>query len=155
VLDIDEAFLDPGRRTTSLNSTKPRHIASGGPELLNHRDDQPHSLHALLQRLRGTSKPAPTLAGYGGCWLIAGESHVSTLAVHPAYRGRGLGEALLVGMLRRAINLGGEYSVLEVRVSNLTAQALYRKYEYETIGRRGAIYRDNGEDAFLMEVRPR
>lgn len=92
--------------------------------------------------------------GYGGCWLIAGEAHISTIAVHPAHRGKGLGELLLASMLKRAIRLGGEYSVLEVRESNATAQALYRKYEYMVIGRRRQYYRDNGEDALLMEARP-
>ena len=92
--------------------------------------------------------------GYGGCWLIAGEAHISTIAVHPAHRGKGLGELLLASMLKCAIRLGGEYSVLEVRESNATAQALYRKYEYMVIGRRRQYYRDNGEDALLMEARP-
>jgi ribosomal-protein-alanine N-acetyltransferase len=95
-----------------------------------------------------------TVVGYGGCWLIAGEAHISTIAVHPDYRGKGLGELLLIGMLQRALNLGGEYSVLEVRVSNEPAQALYRKHEYVIVGRRTGYYRDNGEDAYLMEVRP-
>jgi len=92
--------------------------------------------------------------GYGGCWLIAGEAHISTIAVHPDHRGQGLGELLLASMLKRAIRLGGEYSVLEVRESNEAAQALYRKYEYTVIGRRRQYYRDNGEDALLMEARP-
>jgi ribosomal-protein-alanine N-acetyltransferase len=109
----------------------------------------------VFQRLRG-SKPgvASTIVGYGGCWLITGEAHISTIAVHPDYRGRGLGELLLAGMLQRSIYLKGDYSVLEVRVSNLMAQALYRKYGYTTVGRRRGYYRDNAEDAFLMEARP-
>ncbi|NDJ75619.1 MAG: ribosomal protein S18-alanine N-acetyltransferase [Chloroflexi bacterium] len=111
------------------------------------------SPRALLRRWSGNNTSGP-LIGYGGCWLIAGEAHISTIAVHPDYRGRGLGELLLVGMLQRALHLKGEYSVLEVRVSNVTAQALYRKHEYEVVGRRKGYYRDNSEDALLMEVRP-
>jgi ribosomal-protein-alanine N-acetyltransferase len=97
---------------------------------------------------------AGQLLGYGGCWLIAGEAHISTIAVRPDYRGQGLGELLLASMLKRAIQLHGEYSVLEVRESNTTAQALYRKYEYRVVGRRRHYYRDDGEDALLMELRP-
>lgn len=111
-------------------------------------------LRTWWRRVTGHQASAPAIVGYGGCWLIAGEAHISTIAVHPDYRGRGLGELLLTGMLQRAINLQGEYSVLEVRVSNLTAQALYRKYEYDVVGRRRGYYRDNNEDAFLMEARP-
>jgi len=110
-------------------------------------------LMGLLHRLRN-SKSTAAIIGYGGCWLIAGEAHISTIAVHPDYRGRGLGELLLASMLQRAINLDGEYSVLEVRVTNTSAQALYLKYEYQVVGRRKGYYRDNAEDALLMEARP-
>jgi [ribosomal protein S18]-alanine N-acetyltransferase len=108
---------------------------------------------SVVQRLLNPKNP-DAIIGYGGCWLIAGEAHISTIAVHPDFRGLGLGELLLVGMLQRGIYLGGDYSVLEVRASNYTAQALYRKYEYQVVGRRKAYYRDNSEDALLMEIRP-
>ena len=108
----------------------------------------------LIRRLWGEPQEGPVLVGYGGCWLIAGEAHISTIAVHPAFRGRNYGELLLSGMLGRALHLKAEYSVLEVRISNASAQALYRKYEYETVGIRKNYYRDNQEDAYLMEVRP-
>ncbi len=96
----------------------------------------------------------PVIAGYGGMWLIDGEAHISTIAVHPASRGKGLGEVLLVGMLSRAMHLDSDYSILEVRVSNQTAISLYKKYEYEIVGRRKRYYRDNNEDAFLMHLAP-
>lgn len=108
-----------------------------------------------LRRLWPPKPATPaSVVGYGGCWLIAGEAHISTIAVHPAFRGQGLGELLLAGMLLRSLNLEGQYSVLEVRASNASAQQLYRKYEYEVVGRRRGYYRDDGEDALLMEVRP-
>lgn len=111
------------------------------------------SLWSWFQQWRG-QLPGQRIVGYGGCWLIAGEAHISTIAVHPGFRGQGLGELLLVGMLQRAILLQADYSILEVRISNETAQALYRKYEYEVVGRRRRYYRDNNEDAYLMEARP-
>ncbi|MCZ7540605.1 MAG: ribosomal protein S18-alanine N-acetyltransferase [Anaerolineae bacterium] len=110
-------------------------------------------LRRMLWPFARRAQPGEVI-GYGGCWLIAGEAHISTIAVHPDHRGQGLGELLLASMLKYAIRLGGEYSVLEVRESNLTAQALYCKYEYTVIGRRRQYYRDNGEDALLMEARP-
>jgi ribosomal-protein-alanine N-acetyltransferase len=109
---------------------------------------------SMVQRWLLNPKITDAIVGYGGCWLIAGEAHISTIAVHPDFRGQGLGELLLVAMLQRGIYLGGEYSVLEVRASNYAAQSLYRKYEYEVVGRRKAYYRDNSEDALLMEIRP-
>jgi ribosomal-protein-alanine N-acetyltransferase len=95
---------------------------------------------------------ALTITGYGGFWLISGEAHISTIAVHPAVRRRGLGEVLLAGMLGRGIELEAEYAVLEVRVSNRTALNLYRKYEFEVVGRRRNYYRDNNEDAYQMHL---
>ncbi len=113
----------------------------------------PPGLIGALQRLRsGASEEL--IVGYGGFWLIDGEAHISTIAVHPDYRSRGLGEVLLAGMLGRGIALDAEYSVLEVRVGNTTAINLYRKYGFEVVGRRKNYYRDNGEDAFLMNAAP-
>lgn len=93
--------------------------------------------------------------GYAGMWLIDGEAHISTIAIHPNYRGHGLGEVLLVGMLSRAMMLNGQYAVLEVRVSNTPAIQLYLKYEFESVGTRKNYYRDYGnEDALLMHLAP-
>jgi ribosomal-protein-alanine N-acetyltransferase len=110
-------------------------------------------LRSVFQRLTAPVV-APVIVGYGGFWLIEGEAHVSTIAVHPDYRGRGLGEVLLAGMLARSMALRAEYSVLEVRVSNESALNLYRKYEYEIVGQRKNYYRDNNEDAYLMHLAP-
>ncbi len=110
-------------------------------------------LRAVWQRLSGRPPPA-IIVGYSGLWLIAGEAHVSTIAVAPTYRGGGLGEVLLNGTLQRAICMGGEYSVLEVRVSNEAAQSLYRKYGYVVVQRKKHYYRDNDEDAFMMHLGP-
>lgn len=94
----------------------------------------------------------PRLAGYTGYWLIQGEIHISTLAVAPEYRGRGVGELLLASALSKGMTQGGESAVLEVRISNLVAQGLYLKYGFCVTGRRRRYYRDNNEDALVMEL---
>jgi ribosomal-protein-alanine N-acetyltransferase len=53
-------------------------------------------------------------------------------------------------MLEQALDLGAVTATLEVRVSNTRAQGLYRKYDFEIVGRRKRYYRDNSEDALLM-----
>ena len=100
--------------------------------------------------------PARQVVGYGGFWFIVDEAHISTIAVHPDWRGQGVGEILFVSMLEQALDLQAVTATLEVRVTNAAAQALYRKYEFEQTGRRKRYYRDNGEDALLMtaELRP-
>ena len=105
--------------------------------------------------LFATRQPAPApILGYGGLWLLVDEAHVSTIAVAPNWRGLGLGELLLVGLLERALVVGGEIATLEVRVSNQVAQNLYRKYLFQTVGRRRGYYRDNQEDALIMTTPP-
>ncbi len=97
-------------------------------------------------------KPAARqVVGYAGFWFIVDEVHISTLAVHPDWRGQGVGDQLLLHLLRRALDLGAAEATLEVRVSNRVAQNLYRKYGFEIVGERKRYYRD-GEDALLMTV---
>ncbi len=97
-----------------------------------------------------TANSPELVVGYGGLWQIADEAHISTIATHPGWRGRGYGEILLAGMVRRAYTLGAAYVVLEVRVSNQVAQSLYHKYEFVTVGVKQNYYRNNHEDAYDM-----
>jgi ribosomal-protein-alanine N-acetyltransferase len=94
------------------------------------------------------------LIGYSGYWMMGGELHISTLAVCPSWRGRGLGEILLLNVLFMANEQAAQLATLEVRHSNLVAQALYRKYNFEVVGVRRRYYSDNDEDAVLMTVSP-
>jgi ribosomal-protein-alanine N-acetyltransferase len=108
---------------------------------------------AWLQRLGwgnpGTQKSGPVL-GYAGFWLLVDDAHVATIAVDPDHRGRGLGALLLASLIERAADLGARRATLEVRVSNETAQGLYRKYGFQIVERRRRYYSDNNEDAYLM-----
>jgi ribosomal-protein-alanine N-acetyltransferase len=88
--------------------------------------------------------------GYGGFWMIVDEAHISTIAVHPKWRGRSLGELVLVAMIDAAMQRGATEVTLEVRVSNSVAQNLYHKYAFSQVGRRKGYYRDNHEDALIM-----
>lgn len=90
------------------------------------------------------------ILAYGGFWVILDEGHISTIAVHPEWRGHGLGEWMLVALIDAAILRGAEELTLEVRVSNYVAQSLYRKYAFAEVGRRKRYYHDNNEDALIM-----
>ncbi|MGB9886145.1 MAG: ribosomal protein S18-alanine N-acetyltransferase [Moorellales bacterium] len=93
------------------------------------------------------------VVGYAGMWIILDEAHVTTLAVHPFYRGKGVGERLLAHLMDEARRLGAEQVSLEVRASNLPAQSLYRKLGFAPVGRRKGYYEDTGEDAVIMRCR--
>ncbi|MCH1627445.1 ribosomal protein S18-alanine N-acetyltransferase [Fredinandcohnia quinoae] len=92
------------------------------------------------------------IIGYCGMWLIVDEAHITNIAVLPEYRGMKLGEALLMqakilAMQHRAITM-----TLEVRVSNIVAQSLYKKLGFQAGGIRKNYYTDNQEDALVMWV---
>lgn len=90
------------------------------------------------------------IAGYAGAWIILDESHITNIAVHPDFRGKGIGRRLTEELLQVLSNLGAGYATLEVRVSNLRAQQLYRSLGFVSVGKRKRYYEDNNEDAYLM-----
>ncbi|MCA9907409.1 MAG: ribosomal protein S18-alanine N-acetyltransferase [Anaerolineae bacterium] len=96
--------------------------------------------------------PLSRIVGYGGLWLISDEAHISTIATHPEFRRRGWGELLLAGMVKKALLLKASYVVLEVRISNVTAQNLYHKYGFNTVDVKKGYYHNNGEDAYDMRL---
>jgi ribosomal-protein-alanine N-acetyltransferase len=94
--------------------------------------------------------PGGDIVAYGGIWVILEDSHITTIAVHPDWRGKKYGEELLVRLLHEAIERGASWITLEARESNTVAQALYRKYGFTTVSTRRAYYSDNGENAVVM-----
>lgn len=85
-------------------------------------------------------------------WLIVDEAHVATIATHPDFRRKGVAKRLLSHALRKLMEQGARSSFLEVRESNRAAQEMYRKFGYEETGRRRRYYKDNDEDAILMNL---
>lgn len=105
------------------------------------------------QRATPTSDPQlPPILAYGGYWLMGEQAHIVTIATHPEWRRRKLGEWLLLEMLAQARSLGAAEATLEVRVTNLAARALYTKLDFREEGRRRRYYRDNGEDALIFTL---
>ena len=94
------------------------------------------------------------VAGLGGFWLLAGEAHITTIAIHPDWRRLGLGEWMLVRLLEEGRSLKANVATLEVRPSNRRARALYQKYDFREVGRRLGYYSDNGEDALILTSPP-
>jgi ribosomal-protein-alanine N-acetyltransferase len=92
----------------------------------------------------------PTVLGYGGCWVVCNEGHITTLAVEPSRKGQSLGELMLTHLYGIAYGQQADWLTLEVRGSNLTAQNLYYKYGFRLAGRRPRYYQDNQEDALLL-----
>lgn len=90
------------------------------------------------------------VAGYGGFWVVVDEGHITNIAVHPDFRGQGVGSAIVEGLIELAKTKGITSMTLEVRESNLVAQLLYKKYGFKPVGKRKGYYQDNNEDAVIM-----
>lgn len=90
------------------------------------------------------------IIGYAGMWVILDEAHIMNVVIDTAYRGRGLGKALMRQMINLAAAGGAERMTLEVRVSNQVARNLYAGIGFTAGGVRPGYYTDNGEDALLL-----
>jgi len=106
--------------------------------------------HSHYFVVRGWSEEMPAVLAYAGFWLWGDEAHVGTIAVHPDWQRRGLGQWVLLSVAQKAAALDAEALTLEVRVSNMAARRLYRKLGLRIVGRRRRYYRDSGEDAHIM-----
>jgi ribosomal-protein-alanine N-acetyltransferase len=87
---------------------------------------------------------------YSGIWLMVDEAHITTFAVLPAYRRRGIGGLLLCELMELCADLGAAVMTLEVRLSNAAARRLYQQFGFKPVGVRPRYYSDDGEDALIM-----
>lgn len=88
--------------------------------------------------------------GHGGVIVLAGEAHISTIAIAPVHQRRGLGAVLLGHLFAAAEANGCDSITLEVRASNEAAIGLYERYGMVSSGLRPRYYADNDEDAIIM-----
>ena len=109
-----------------------------------------NELHGNRSACYFVAKVDGSIVGYGGIWVVVEDSHVTTIAVDPDFRGQRYGERLLVRMIDEAIERGAAWMTLEVRETNDVAQRLYRKYGFTSVATRKGYYSDNGENAIVM-----
>lgn len=93
-------------------------------------------------------------AGLAGPGEAGGDADVATVAVLPDAQGRGLGRTLLRALLAEAGRRQAGAVLLEVRVDNEAARALYASEGFERLAVRRRYYAD-GSDAEVMRWRPR
>lgn len=98
----------------------------------------------------GQSSAVRSIVGYIGVWVILDEAHITNVAVHPNFRRMGLGERLMRFAFDKALEFGATRVTLEVRVSNIPAQNLYKKLGFQERGIRKGYYTDTNEDAIIM-----
>lgn len=90
------------------------------------------------------------VVGYCGVWNLYEQAQITTIGVTRNSQGKGYATELMRKIEEVSVENGCETCSLEVRVSNIAAQNLYKKIGYTTINVRKGYYSDNHEDAFLM-----
>lgn len=91
------------------------------------------------------------IVGMASVRLMVDEAHVIRLAVDEAARRRGIGRALLDGLVTWARERGAGAVLLEVRDGNVAARTFYAAAGFVAEGRRPRYYPD-GEDALLWRL---
>lgn len=120
---------------------------------------RPLGLAALLAEVGGPTgaqdgvvlvvRDAGTVVGMASARAFVDEVHVLRLVVDPAHRRRGLGRALLDGLVDWAEGRGAGAVALEVREGSAPARTLYATAGFVPDGRRPGYYPDC-EDALLL-----
>lgn len=90
------------------------------------------------------------LAGYMAAWRVAGEIHLTNLAVEFDFRRQGVGQALLDELFDEAKRTRAHLITLEVRKSNHAAIALYLANGFRQVGLRRQYYSVGNEDALVL-----
>jgi len=122
-------------------------------EMLSFKDPYPKPLLVFYSRLEPegflVAECDSRVVGYVIGVRERGYCHIISIAVHPAYRRKGIGSALLKKLIEIMEHKGLTSFLLEVRVSNTAAINLYRRFGFRIVRRIPSYYKD-GEDCFVM-----
>ncbi|MET4225506.1 ribosomal protein S18-alanine N-acetyltransferase [Oerskovia enterophila] len=92
------------------------------------------------------------LIGYAGLWFDGDVTQIMTIGVDPQYQHLGIGSVLLTALIDRSRQVGASAVLLEVRVDNDAALAMYGKFGFEQLGIRKRYYQPEDVDAYTMRL---
>lgn len=90
------------------------------------------------------------VVGYAGVMILGDEGHVTNIAVDPSVHRNKVGTQLLLALVEASRDRKVRSMTLEVRRANTGAQAMYRRFGFQTVGVRRGYYVETGEDAYIM-----
>jgi ribosomal-protein-alanine N-acetyltransferase len=102
------------------------------------------------ERVYLVARSGNEILGYAGLLFALTDGHITTIAVDPDHQGGRVGTRLMLVLMRAARERGAEAVTLEVRASNVPAQAMYRRFGFVPAGARKDYYRDPTEDALVL-----
>jgi ribosomal-protein-alanine N-acetyltransferase len=106
--------------------------------------------HSDVSRMYVLRHRSGLIVGFCAAWVVFDELHINSLAVLPAWRGRGLASGLLTAVLHSSVAEGARRATLEVRASNAAARALYACFGFAQAGLRRGYYTNPSEDALIL-----
>lgn len=89
------------------------------------------------------------IIGYYGFWVMFENVDITKVSIRKEFQGMKLSHVLMRDCIDRVNKLGCEKINLEVRVSNIKAINLYRKYDFKDVVVRKDYY-GKGEDALIL-----
>ena len=98
--------------------------------------------------------PQERIVGYLCYWIVFEELRLLNVAVRPSWRRQGVARRFVQYALHEARSQDVERALLEVRDSNVAAQALYESFGFREYGIRAGYYANPEEDAILMRLEP-
>ena len=107
-------------------------------------------LNAPYPRLYLLIQLGEEVIGFIGCRFKDGNGHLTNLAVRQQYQGKGLGSLLLREVKNYSRKFGYHSLSLEVRLSNMDAQRLYRQFGFHSRSIKKEYYTKGNEDALDM-----
>jgi ribosomal-protein-alanine N-acetyltransferase len=90
------------------------------------------------------------VVGYAVFWVVEEYAELGDIAVDADWRGKGIGDELLMGVIDICKLLGAISLFLEVRKSNTVALGLYQKMGFSEVMRRKDYYKKPMEDAIVL-----
>lgn len=120
------------------------------------REELDAPARTYLLDVLGEAKQA-VVRGYAGFWYDGEDAELMTIGVGKAYQRQGIAAALLQVLVDEAKRQGASRMLLEVRVDNDPALALYQRFGFERMGLRKRYYQPEGIDAYTMslDLKPR
>lgn len=151
---------DPGADdrdgTIRIEDMRRRHLR-GVLRIEEEVNPRPWSLSLFLSELRYresrvyiVARSGLEIVGYAGLMLVAGDGHITNVGVSEPHRRHKTATRMMLVLARRALAEGAVALTLEVRMSNIAAQALYRRFGFSPAGVRKNYYSDSNEDALIM-----
>jgi ribosomal-protein-alanine N-acetyltransferase len=132
IMDIEqESFSWPWKRVSFLGELTNKHA------------------HSYMVKVNDSEHPENVIA-YIFFRQVKEELHILKIAVTPGWRSKGIASRLLNKCFTTGLKRGATSAFLEVRPSNASAMALYRKKGFRLIGRRPKYYTDTREDALVL-----